>query len=357
MTSTTRQNSPPESINDVAAQWVLRRDRGLTAAEQDELSQWLAADPRHGEALALHRWGWDELDRVTGLQTALSPVPDPDLLAPRARLARGRRLGWIAPAALAAAAALMLAVYRADPARPPADTSAPSAPRPISTALAAPCERRQLEDGSTVELNRGGVVRVLFTATARRVRVEHGEANFVVTHDPARPFIVDAAGCEVIAVGTEFNVRIDHSGIEVLVTEGKVNISAAAAAGGALHRDPTPLGAGQCAIVPRIPAATPRVAALTRAEIAARLAWQPRLLDFTDTPLAEIVAAFNRRNPVQVVVADAELAALKLSATFRSDNVEGFVQLMESAFGMRAEWRNEREIALRNAKQVTGSLR
>jgi hypothetical protein len=46
-------------IERTAAEWVLRRDRGLTAQEQDELSQWLAADPRHGEALALQRWGWD----------------------------------------------------------------------------------------------------------------------------------------------------------------------------------------------------------------------------------------------------------------------------------------------------------
>jgi ferric-dicitrate binding protein FerR (iron transport regulator) len=41
---------------------VLRLDRGLTAVEQDAYSQWRAADLRHGEAIARHRWGWDELD-------------------------------------------------------------------------------------------------------------------------------------------------------------------------------------------------------------------------------------------------------------------------------------------------------
>ena len=34
-----------------AAAWVVREERGLTPAEQDALSQWLAADPRHGPAL------------------------------------------------------------------------------------------------------------------------------------------------------------------------------------------------------------------------------------------------------------------------------------------------------------------
>jgi ferric-dicitrate binding protein FerR (iron transport regulator) len=52
---------------------------------------------------------------------------------------------------------------------------------------------------------------------------------------------------------------------------------------------------------------------------------------------------------VQLTVGDPVLGAVRLSATFRSDNVEGFVRLMESDFGMRAEWRGEREIVLRRA--------
>jgi transmembrane sensor len=38
-----------------AADWLVRRDRGFTAAEQDAFLDWLAADPRHGEWLALRR--------------------------------------------------------------------------------------------------------------------------------------------------------------------------------------------------------------------------------------------------------------------------------------------------------------
>jgi transmembrane sensor len=94
----------------------------------------------------------------------------------------------------------------------------------------------------------------------------------------------------------------------------------------------------------------PQITTLSEVEFATRLAWQPRLLDFTDAPLTEIVAEFNRRNPVQLVVADPTLGALRLSATFRSDNVEGFVHLMESDFGMRAEWRGEREVVLHRAR-------
>jgi transmembrane sensor len=80
--------------------------------------------------------------------------------------------------------------------------------------------------------------------------------------------------------------------------------------------------------------------------LAARLAWQPRLLDFSDTSLAEIAAALNRRNPVQLTVDSPRLRALRVNGSIRSDNVEGFVRLLESTFEIRAEWRSETEIAL-----------
>lgn len=342
-------SSPSEPIEQAAATWVMRRDRGLTAAEQDELSQWLAEDPRHGEALALHRWGWDELDRLTGLQTSMRAVADPDLLAPRRHAERWMRsrLIWFAAPLVAAAAIVVMLHFGRSPAKPSA-----SAEKPVAQiALAAPCERRELEDGSLVQLNRGAAVSVAFSAGERRVRVERGEAHFTVAKDPARPFIVSVDGLEVRAVGTMFNVRLAPTGVEVLVTEGVVKLNRAGDRAANSH-PPSPLllAAGDCTLVERDVPTAPHVTALSPAQIDARLAWKPMLLDFTDTPLVEIVAAFNRRNPVELVLTDTALGALKLSATFRSDNVEGFVRLMESDFGMRAEWRGERTIALARAK-------
>jgi transmembrane sensor len=92
------------------------------------------------------------------------------------------------------------------------------------------------------------------------------------------------------------------------------------------------------------------VVTLSPAQLQTRLAWQPRLLDFTDEPLAAILAEFNRRNDVELSVADPALGALRLSATFRSDNVEGFLRLMESDFAMQVDRRSEREIVLRRSK-------
>jgi transmembrane sensor len=330
------------AVERTAAAWVVREERGLTRAEQDALSQWLAADPRHGAALRERRWAWREFDRIAGLPATVAAAPDPDLLAPRT-VARPRKKIWLAATAATLAAAAAVAVLVSLPSREPATG------RPLSTALAAPCERRVLDDGSVIELNRGARVAVEFSPALRRVRLERGEAHFVVAKDPARPFVVEAAGVTARAVGTAFTVRLDATAVEIVVAEGRVAVSPALAAADA--PPPPVLGANQRAVVPlRVAAPAPVVATLDQAALAARLAWQPRLLDFSDAPLGEVAAEFNRRNPVQLVLAAPALHGLRVNASIRSDNVEGFVRLLESALELRAEWRSETEILLRAAR-------
>jgi transmembrane sensor len=337
-----------------AAAWVLRCDRGLSAAEQDAFSQWLAADPRHGAQLARHRRHWQRLDLLADWRPEHSARPNPDLLAPPRR---GWLRFWPAAAGLAAAAAVaffFLAVGE------PRDVGGEPVPRVAATFAAAEAEvvRRVLDDGTVVELNRGAALHVRFSSGERRVTLERGEAHFTVTHDAARPFIVTAHGMDVRAVGTAFNVRLEGGAVEVLVTEGRVRVDEAARALSPAVARPElgrtalvpQLEAGQRAVVSLAPAASPRIAVLTPGEIERVLAWQHRLIEFTSAPLAEVVAEFNRRNAVQIVVLDPDLAAVRLSASFRSDNIEGFVRLLEAGFGAQTERRATGEIVLRKAR-------
>ncbi|PHX70617.1 MAG: hypothetical protein CK548_08965 [Opitutia bacterium] len=347
MSSERSNRTESDPAGRAAAEWVLRHDRSLSAAEQDEFSQWLAADPRHRAVWAEHRWGWDEFDRLAGLQTSVHAAPDPDLLArKRARWLRPFSLSPSLSLSLAAAAMVALGALLWQHSAAP--RSNPATPLTAPSALAL-IEQRELADGSVVELNRGAVITEQFTADERRVRLERGEAHFKVTRDAARPFIVEVAGVAVRAVGTAFNVRFDSVAVEVVVTEGKVQVAKPAGGGvPSLQLAPDALvAAGECAVVSLSPAApAPEVTALTAAEIDARLAWQPRRLDFTNAPLPEILAEFNRRNPVRLTLGDPGLASLRLSATFRSDNVEGFVRLMASDFGIQAVRRGETEVVL-----------
>lgn len=334
--------SDPQAVEQAAAEWAIRHDRGLTAAEQDEFHAWLAADRRHSMTWAEHQWGWEELDRLAGLQTSWHAVPDPDLLRPSWRRAKWRWKLFLSAAAVAAVSLLLWLVGRTPEIRNPHPLA------PSKTEVFALIEERTLSDGSVVSLNHGASLTEDFSAEVRRVNLNQGEASFQVMHDSSRPFLVDAKGVVVRAVGTVFNVRLESDSLEVLVTEGKVSVAPLAIAADT----PAPLvGVNERAVV-SLKAGTPelQITTMGSAEIEARLAWQPRWFDFTNSPLAEIVTEFNQRNVVQMTVEDPELAELRLSATFRSDNVEGFVRLLESNFGVRVAWRGNAQIALSKAK-------
>lgn len=344
--------SPDElrRIDLAAAEWLIKQDRGFTPAEQDEFFQWLAADPRHGEWLARHRATWRDLNSLVQWCPEHSAEPNPDLLAPAKFNRQRARLVWFWSGALAAAAglALVFTVWNQPKAAPRA------APVPVELTAQA-YERRVLEDGSVVELNRGARVAVDYTGTERRLRLLQGEALFTVAKNAARPFIVHVAGIDVRAIGTAFNVRLGADDVAVLVTSGRVQVApppvreSAHAATVAATVIPV-LEAGDSVVVPLAATAAnlPQVTRLTQTEVARQLIWQPKLLDFRSTPLAEVVAEFNRHGGPRIVIADPQLESLPVVLSFRSDNVEGFVRLLEMTAEVRAERRGD-AIVLRSA--------
>jgi transmembrane sensor len=337
-------------VEKAAADWTLRMDRGLKPEEQDQYTDWLAEDPSHREAMALYEWGWDEFDRLAGLQTTHHAHVDPDLLAPGNNFAeksktRRNLITWFAAVPIAAALALTLYVAWPDSEKQPGLTVQPA------LELLARIELLNLEDGSKIEINRGAEVEVAYTADKRLVYLKKGEANFDVAKDPNRPFIVNVAGVDVRAVATIFSVKLTEDSVDVIVTEGKVNVRPVTSVFGSEQPIADSfLEIGQRAKVNlHNESLVVEVTTIDEVQIAEAHSWQPRLLDFDSAPLGDIVAEFNRGNPIQVVLADPSLEMMRLSSSFWSDNVEGFVRLMESSFGMEAEWQGSREIVLRDA--------
>ncbi len=341
--------SPDDPLERLIADWL-----GNTISPEDfrTLDARLRADPAARAALrraahldsALRDWATrHEFSAAWAGADSAEPAAASAQAPARAASSPFRRWRW--PLAAAAAVALSVATYHFG------TLSAPQPPAPSTRVLA---------DGTVVELNGAAVIAADFSATERRVRLERGEAHFTVTKDAARPFTVTAAGVSVRAVGTAFNVRLADAAVEVLVTEGQVRLQpppAAAAPGHSPSAQPAQsaaapelmLAARQRAIVATTPATAaiaPDVATFTPSEIARVLAWQHRLLNFTATPLGEVVAALNRRNATQLVLADPELATLRVSASLRSDNIHGFVKLLETGFAVGAEPRGDAEIVL-----------
>lgn len=338
--------SPDPTVEAAAAEWLVRHDRGLTPEQQDAFLQWLAAGPAHRASFDRHRRMWADFNALAHWRPEHSVEPNPDLLS---RPVRSGTVRWLVPL-LAAAAAVALMVWWA-PGQPEV------APEPVAYE-ATDYRQEILPDGTVVDLNRGAHLVLQFTAAARRVVLVQGEAQFAVTKNPARPFVVRAGGVDVRAIGTAFNVKLDGTRLEVLVTDGTVQVASRTPAsdGPAAASAPAPavvaqITAGHRTVIPIGPLAVPVapppvVVATSREEVERLLEWQPRLLDFEFTPLHEVAATFNRRNRLQLVFADPELGALPIVASIRSDNVEGFVRLLEATMDIRAERRSSDEIAL-----------
>jgi transmembrane sensor len=327
-----------------AGAWLARRDRGFAPAEQDAFAQWLDADPRHAAAVAQLEQTMLTFDRVRELAPAgaWDRAPDPDALAPR----RPPRPRWrvLAGAGLAttlAAAAVVVLVARFSP---------PGMDEPLRLVTHdGGADRMALADGSVANLNRNSEVLVHFTAAERRLQLVRGEAHFEVAPNPARPFVVSAGGVKARAVGTAFSVRLGADSVEVLVTEGRVQVAPTAAVASA--RDAIVLGANFHASIPLAASAPPtHVIQLTRDEVNRQLAWQPRLRDLSNVTLAAAVEVFNASTQgtgqPRLVIGDPSIAMLRIGGSVYLEQTEPFVRLLEKSLGLRAERRGDTLVLL-----------
>jgi transmembrane sensor len=332
-----------DAIEVTAAVWLGRRDRGMSEAETATFMRWLQQDARHAEVFAELDDTWKSFNRLRVARPAGTDRPDADLLAPRRR--RRHRALWGAAALTAAAAAVFLALAWPR-------VSGTNLRQSVVTAVGA-FQKMDLPDGSVVQLNTDSAIDVQYTAGERCVRLVRGEAHFSVAKNPDRPFIVSAGQVAVRAVGTAFNVRLRPSAVEVLVTEGKVQVNDSVQGGSLLMpraEEPIPLlVAGERATIP-VMAVTGRAAAavapVAPVEVERALAWQERRLEFEDVPLADVVAEFNRYNTHQLVIDDPRLETRRFGGTFRADGYPAFVRLLETTFGVTAE-RSEGRTILR----------
>ena len=345
-----KTNSSSAVVEDAAIAWLTERDDGFSPARERAFAHWLRTDPRHAAAIARLEQTLGLLGELpefrseinTAFDRAAPIVAFPPATTEQPTLAPARRR-WsrtFAWAGLAAALAFGSFVgWRA--LRPP--------PAIHYTTTVAGYERARLADGSTLELNAASAVRVQFTSAERHVQLESGEAHFAVAHDTARPFIVSAGPIAVRAVGTAFNVRYTAGGdIEVTVTEGKVRVGQSGPASSAAESAPL-VSAGQRIILPHH-APPPTVEQVDPAALRAALAWQSRLADFAEAPLADVIARFNTRSRIQLFLADETLADRRIGGTFALDEAEAFVRLLERDGEIIGERRGETEIHLRRAR-------
>jgi transmembrane sensor len=320
---------PPADPHEAAAWWhAVFEAGGDTAEDRARFDAWLAAHPSHRAAYNAVDLAWE------GITAAAA---DPALLAMREEaLGIARRRGSWGERFAAVAAVFAVVVFGAVAAVefdvfPEGGT--------FETAIG---ERSTvtLADGSRVTLNTNTRLTPLFDGKVRRVVLEQGQAYFEVAKDPHHPFIVEAAGQRVRAIGTAFDVRVDGAGqaMQVTLVEGRVTVEPVAPSPAAMRAtlEPGDQFVAKAQLAP----------AKVRANVDRVTSWREGRLIFDDMSLADAVKEVNRYSRAQIVLGDPRLRSLRVSGVFDAGRNTSFVEGVTGAYGVRVAKRSEDEIVL-----------
>ena len=311
-------------------------DGRATEEDLEALKVWAAADPSNADLLrrivrAERIAGaapelWDTDDAWLRLGSRLDGAKPAGVVALRSR----RRFRVPALQAAAAAVAVLGGValwqYRAEVFGP--------APVEVTEVATGAGERMalRLPDGSEVVLGASSRMWVPDRFDAERgVRLE-GEAVFDVVSDEDHAFVVTTAVARTRVLGTRFGVSAfaADTHAEVIVVEGSVAVTADAdsSAGRA-----TEVSAGHAVRV----SADGSVAAPRAVDAAALLSWTTGGLAFDGAMVAEVTRTLERRYGFRVVVADAGIGGMRITADFgvSADPAE-IVRLIALSLGIEA---------------------
>lgn len=292
-------------VDEAAADWIARRDRGgWTAEDQAAFDRWLAASTHNRVAWLRLNAAWHKAGELRAVEMTRKPAP------------RWRRPAY---AAAALAASLLVGVFAA----------VELGPQTYSTKVGG-SRAEMLEDGSRLELNTDSRASVRQTDDLRVVKLDRGEAYFTVSRD-RRPFVVEAGDYSVAASDGAFSVFRQGGRVLVAVESGRV----------AVRRRDLPAGAAQpviCnagALLEARPEATRLM--LSPSRVDKLLSWRRGLVTFDDSRLSDVVAEFNRYNKTQLVITDPSLAEAKVGGAFRPTNVDAFVRILGQDLGVTAK--------------------
>lgn len=321
------------ALGEEAARWFsLKRSGDMSAAETAAFAEWLAADPRARHRFERLQLQWEAFGAI---------ADDPAILAVRERdLKVFNRPGHVR-ALLAVAAALVLVVTSAvtltqngwldrywDGSRGETFQTG-TGQRTTAT----------LTDGSIVTLDAESELRVVEMAAQRRLQLVRGHAFFQVAKDPLHPFLVEAAGKTVRAVGTKFDVRVDKAAVTVTLVEGKVRVEQSH--GWLKHGQRADMNAGA-----KLVARADQNWKLTQVDAASETSWLSGRLTFVREPLGNAIAEVNSYSRQKIVFADGPIPDTEIVGVFAAGDVDGFVTAIQLNGIARVVERSDTEIRL-----------
>lgn len=297
-----------EHIEAEAAGWLARVDRGLNSEEELLFQQWKAADIEHRIIFLQRQATWQRADQLAAMHQSSS-------LASRLPSRLALKVAAIA-AVLVVCVGLGLTWWPQD-----------VAPQRFETAVGAK-RSLNLPDGTHVELDTDTVIHASMTSWTRTVTLDRGQAYFEVVHDENHPFVVIAGNRRITDLGTKFSVRRDGDRVDVVVTEGEVRVEHIAAD----HASAPVVAERNMVVIARDNETL--VTTKPPKEISNAMLWRSGMLSFNQEPLAAVAEDINRYNVRKIEVVG-PARDIRIGGSFRSDNIEGFTQLLRDGFRLK----------------------
>ncbi|MEO0398227.1 MAG: FecR domain-containing protein [Pseudomonadota bacterium] len=322
-------------IDEQAAAWAIRLESGdATAQERAEYAQWVSADDRRRHAMEKFSAIWRELGdgRESRFEDGEAPLP-PTFF---------ERIGLEPEHGVVAGVAAMFALFISIVVIP---YTIGGGDRDLAQTYATEIGSQKvvtLRDGSLVTLNTNSQVEVSYSETSRDITLLRGEAHFLVAHDKERPFSVVAANTLVRAVGTAFAVRIRTDSVNVIVTEGAVDLLKTSQNVDSDTDRSEDLAAPSSASLKMGESIVIRnklepVKTIDDAEMSRKLSWRDGVLAFAGEPLAEVLDDVSRYTEMEIIIQDLELSDIPIGGYFKVGNVDSLFEALEDSFEMRIE--------------------
>ncbi|MGV3639512.1 MAG: FecR family protein [Adhaeribacter sp.] len=200
-----------------------------------------------------------------------------------------------------------------------------------------------LPDNSTVMLNANSRLSLPESWQEGEPRQVHlqGEAYFSVKHTAShQPFQVHTPdGVQVEVLGTEFSVSDRGAENQVVLASGKVQVRIAPEAS-AVQEQKLLMQPGQ------LVAMSEKTRQVSRKAVDPQLylAWTQNKVVFDNTSLAEIARLLGQDYGCQVVFADKELAARRLTASFEVSSLGDLLETLAATLNLRIEKQDKKII-------------
>ncbi|PSS58192.1 FecR domain-containing protein [Pseudomonas sp. BBP2017] len=291
-----------------AAEWLVRLEGDVGAAERNAFRVWLAADPEHMKAI----------ERLQSSLTALRDVPDEPAQAVLDQMAR-RRVRRQPIKALALVALLLLPLGVALQQFPPsyllADIHTSSAQR----------STLPLDDGSRISLDGSSAVDLQFDGQGRTVRLVQGEIRLEVAKDATRPFRVLTGYGSVHAHSGRFFVEQLPDASHVAVIESTAEVDSAGKR--------VMVEAGQAL---RFDAAGPGVAQrIDAAEL--EQAWERHQLLVRDQSLDQVLEQLARNHHGYLLFDARALQLLRVTGVLPADDSQRALRVLARSLPIKIE--------------------